>query len=93
LEKGVKVLTAVTIPRIPAPIFIDCEVVWVKNNGKGKPAGMAVKFLDIAERDRRILDMYFRTKPNANDSGAQRPRPAKAPAARSQTAAKAANQA
>jgi Tfp pilus assembly protein PilZ len=63
LPKGARVLTAVTLPRAQQPIVVDCEVVWIKKNDNGKPAGMAVKFISISGRDRKILDVFFRIKP------------------------------
>ena len=64
LEKGARVLTAVTLPKAENPIIVDCEVVWIKNNGNGKPAGMAVKFVSISEQDRTVLDLFFRIRQN-----------------------------
>jgi len=73
LDKGVRVLTAVSIPKTDEPVFADCEVVWCKNNGNGKPAGMAVKFVTIAETDRKKLDMFFRPRPAAQAPHNQAP--------------------
>lgn len=64
LAKGERVLTAVTLPETEEPIFVECEVVWIKN-GNGSNQGMAVKFTSITEPDRRKLDQFFRTKPPA----------------------------
>ncbi len=64
LNKGVRILTAVTLPKVEEPIFADCEVVGIKNNGNEKPAEMAVKFVSIAAKDRKLLDIFFRNRPN-----------------------------
>ncbi|HNR14544.1 MAG TPA: PilZ domain-containing protein [Thermodesulfobacteriota bacterium] len=61
LAKGERVLAAITLPHTGEPVFVECEVVWARNAEKGRP-GMAVRFINIAEADRRALEVFFRMK-------------------------------
>ena len=62
LEPGQKFLVNLRLPDREDSIIIKCEVVWVRRKdeelGNGTP-GMGVKFIDMTDKDRAVLERYL----------------------------------
>lgn len=48
------------LPDLKGPLQIDCTVVW-NNVKKDKPIGMGLKFNNMSESDRKILQSYLKS--------------------------------
>jgi len=62
LGKGDVFLLRLNLPGLTDPIHIQCEVVWTRAGEKGpqgRPAGMGIKFLEMAPNDKAVLDRYL----------------------------------
>jgi uncharacterized protein (TIGR02266 family) len=63
LERGKQFSLNLNVPGLSDPLVLKCEVVWIREESVEKPqkAGMGVKFLDIPEKDGKILQLYIKT--------------------------------
>lgn len=63
LKVGEKFLLKLQLPNLRAPMQIKCQVSWARQEEeavKGRPPGMGVKFLEMSEKDSRVLDEYIK---------------------------------
>jgi uncharacterized protein (TIGR02266 family) len=60
--KGERFLINLQLPELPAPLKINCEVVWVKEQGddERKPLGMGIKFCEMSKQDGQTLQRYLK---------------------------------
>ena len=60
--KGERFLINLQLPELPAPLKINCEVVWVKEQGddERKPVGMGIKFCEMSKQDGQTLQRYLK---------------------------------
>jgi len=65
-DVGYKFLIEVDLPRDKGQIKGKCEVVWVNQVGaKDYPKGMGVQFVELASKDKRLLEEYLKELGNA----------------------------
>ncbi len=62
LRPGRQFMLKLQLPGVSNPLQIKCEVVWSRKREEGspgKPAGMGVKFIEIAEKDYKLIKNYI----------------------------------
>jgi uncharacterized protein (TIGR02266 family) len=62
LQEGEVFLLQLQLPGICSPIKIKSKVLWTRNQAddpEKRPSGVAVKFYEMNERDRIVLDQYI----------------------------------
>ncbi len=62
LRPGRQFLLKLQLPGVSTPLQVKCEVVWSRKREEGspgKPPGMGVKFIEIAERDYKLIKNYI----------------------------------
>jgi uncharacterized protein (TIGR02266 family) len=63
LRVGEKFLLKLQLPDLSVPLQIECQVSWTRQEeeaAKGRPPGMGVRFLDISEKDSKLLKEYMK---------------------------------
>jgi uncharacterized protein (TIGR02266 family) len=63
LNIGERFSLTLTLPDFSEPIKATCEVVWTRGQEEteGRPPGMGVRFCEISEEDRQLVNQYIRT--------------------------------
>lgn len=61
LEPGEEFRLKLSLPGLPDPLIIKCEVVWVMSESKETDAadGMGVKFVEVMPKDKKTLKEYI----------------------------------
>ncbi len=68
LDKGDSLLLQLQLPNIPAPLQINCVVIWCnrrEDGDKSRPPGMGIQFRGMNESDRAILANYIKSIKNS----------------------------
>ena len=62
LAEGETFLLKLSLPNLPDPLKINCDVIWSRkkeDSSPKKPAGMGVQFGEMSEKDRKALTLYL----------------------------------
>jgi len=63
LNKGEQFSLKLQLPDFSEPIRATCEVVWAREHkeAENRPSGMGVKFCELAESHKRLLNQYIQS--------------------------------
>lgn len=61
LPRGTKIHVSVALRNCDAILESDAEVAWVRTASPGQPAGMGVRFLDLAPEYQKLLSSFIST--------------------------------